>query len=87
MKNGNGGKKTVSGKDFFPIIFSCIFLVFILLLLAGLFSHLYIFLVRGDFEYIFVDELFASLKSGVMVGLFLGVSVWLISYFGTNNAD
>lgn len=70
MRKRNAGKKKASGKDIFPIIFFCILLVFVLLLCAGLFSHLYIFFTRGDFEYIFVDELLSSLKSGVMVGFF-----------------
>ena len=87
MRKRNAGQKRASGKDIFPIIFFCILLVFALLLFAGLFSHFYVFFTRGDFEYVFLDELFSSLKSGVMVGFFLGISIWLISYFGSDKAD
>jgi len=70
MKKRNAGKKKASGIDVFPIIFSCVLLTFVLLLFAGLFSHVYIYFTRGEFEYVFVDELLFSLKSGVTVGLF-----------------
>ena len=85
MKKRNTGKKKASGIDIFPIVFSCILLTFVLLLFASLFSHIY--LASGEFEYVFVDELLLSLKSGISVGLFLGISIWLISYFGSDKAD
>lgn len=87
MKKRHAGKKKASGIDIFPIVFSCILLTFVLLLFASLFSHIYIYLASGEFEYVFVDELLLSLKSGISVGLFLGVSIWLISYFGSDKAD
>lgn len=87
MKKRNTDKKKASGIDIFPIVFFCILLTFFLLLFAGLFSHVYIYLASGEFEYIFVDELLLSLKPGITVGLFLGISIWLISYFGSDKAD
>lgn len=87
MRKRNAGQKKALVKDIFPIIFFCILIVFIFLLFAGLFSHIYIFFARGDFGYIFWDEFFSSLKSGVMVGGFLGFSIWLVSYFGADKAD